>query len=161
MTTTLDPAIAPVIAAAEAHHADLQARLTQRTEALVAAVATRTPYEGAQQKLVDFLRAELLPHAEVEEALLYAAASTEQTALLVRAMADEHRMLAALIEEVDQATNGMDAAVAAGALVVLCDVRIEQENRLLLPALAEAGVDLSTLLHEAPEIVGDTAGAKP
>ena len=161
MTTTLDPAIAPVITDAEAHHVYLQTRLTERTEALLATVATRTPHEEAQRELVDFLRAELLPHAEVEETLLYAAASTEQTALLVRAMADEHRMLAALIDEVDQATTALDAAVAAGALVVLCDVRIEQENRILLPALAEAGVDLTALLTEAPEIVGDTPGAKP
>lgn len=156
MTTTLDPAVSQVTAAAEAHHAELRDRLTQRTEALVAAVATRTPHEPAQRKLVDFLRAELLPHAEVEEDLLYAAASTEPTTLLVRAMQDEHRMLAALIDEVEQTTNPMDAAMAAGALVVLCDVRIEQENRHLLPALAEAGVDLTALLQEAPEIIGDT-----
>lgn len=156
MTTTSDAATASVTAAAEAYHAELQAGLARRTEALVAAVATRTPHESAQRELVDFLRAELLPHAEVEETLLYAAASTEPTALLVRAMQDEHRMLAALIEEVEHATNGMDAAVAAGALLVLCDVRIEQENRLLLPALAAAGVDLNTLLTDYPEIVGDT-----
>src|SRR5665811_807725 len=79
-----------------------------------------------------------------------------QTSLLVRAMTDEHRMMVALIDEVDQAATAIDAAVAAGALVVLRDVRIEQENRLLLPALAEAGVDITTLLNETPEIIGDT-----
>lgn len=149
--------LAAVTAAAEAHHADLQTRLTKHTNALVAAVATRTGHEWAQRTLVDFLRAELLPHVEMEETLLYAAVGTEQPVLLIRAMEDEHRRIVGLIDEVEQAGNGTDVAVAAGALAALCAVRIEQENRHLLPALAEAGVDLSALLTNSPEIIGDTA----
>lgn len=149
--------LAAVTTAAAAHHADLRTRLTKHTNALVAAVATRTGHESAQRTLVDFLRTELLPHVRMEETLLYAAVGTEQTALLVRAMEDEHRKIVGLIDEVEQAGNGTDVAVAAGALAALCDVRIEQENRHLLPALAEAGVDLSALLTDSPEIVGDTA----
>lgn len=41
MTTTRDPATAPLSAAARAHHGELQAKLTQRTEALLAAVINR------------------------------------------------------------------------------------------------------------------------
>ena len=131
MTTTLDSP-SPALAAATAHHADLRTRLTQLTETFIGAIAQGSSDPAPGGELVAFLRTELLPHAEVEDALLYTAVRTDRTALLVRAMQDEHRMIAALIDEVEQATTPMDAAVAAGALVVLCDVRIEQENLHLL-----------------------------
>ena len=159
MTTTLDSP-SPILAAAAAHHADLRTRLTERTEAFIEAIAAGSSAEAARTELIAFLRTELLPHAEVEDALLYTAVRTDTTALLVRAMQDEHRMIAALIDEVEQATTPIDAAVAAGALVVLCDVRIEQENVHLLPALEAAGLDLVDLLGSHPEIVGNTT-ARP
>lgn len=159
MTTTLDSP-SPVLAAAAAHHAVLQARLTQLTEAFIEVIAAGSSFEVARGELIAFLRSELLPHAEVEDTLLYTAVRTDTTALLVRAMQDEHRMIAALIDEVEQATTPMDAAVAAGALVVLCDVRIEQENVHLLPALEAAGLDLAGLLGNHAEIVGETT-ARP
>jgi hypothetical protein len=64
-------------------------------------------------------------------------------------------MIAALIDEVGQAATGLEAAIAAGALVVLCEVRIEQEDRHLLPALEAAGLDLARLLGEHAELVGE------
>ncbi|HET7326596.1 MAG TPA: hemerythrin domain-containing protein [Nocardioidaceae bacterium] len=155
MTTTIDP-ISPAAAAVEAHHAQLRTRLTERTDALIDAVARHRPHEEPRRELVDFLRTDLLPHVEAEESLLYTAAAAAPIQLLARAMEDEHRMVRALIDEVAQTTDGMDAAAAASALVVLCDVRIEQEDRLLLPALTEAGVDLATVLGDHPEIVGPT-----
>ena len=159
MTTTLDSA-SPVLAAAAAHHADLRTRLTQLTETFIGAIAAGSSDPAPGGELVAFLRTELLPHAEVEDRLLYTAVRTDRTALLVRAMQDEHRMIAALIDEVEQASTPMDAAVAAGALVVLCDVRIEQENVHLLPALEAAGLDLAGLLGGHAEIVGKSA-ARP
>ncbi|HET7388949.1 MAG TPA: hemerythrin domain-containing protein [Nocardioidaceae bacterium] len=159
MTTTLD-APSPVLAAAAAHHADLRARLTELTETFIAAIAAGASDPAPGGKMIAFLRNELLPHAEVEDQLLYTAVRTDRTALLVRAMQDEHRMIAALIDEIEQATTPMDAAVAASALVVLCDVRIEQESVHLLPALKDAGLDLAGLLGGHPELVGGT-GASP
>jgi hypothetical protein len=156
MITVSDPSVARLFAAVEEHHAALRAGLTERTEAFIAAIAVNRPYEWERTDLTNFLRAELLPHAEVENELIYAAAEAEQTALLIRAMEDEHRMLIALVDEVEQAVTVTDAVIAAGALVVLFDVRVEQENRHLLPALAASGVDLSRLLADRPEIVGDT-----
>ncbi|WP_256381275.1 hypothetical protein [Blastococcus tunisiensis] len=35
---------------------------------------------------------------------------------------------------------------------------VHHENRHLLPALTDAGVDLDTLLQDAPELVGAAAG---
>jgi hypothetical protein len=159
MVTVSDPQAARLVAAAEEHHATLRAGLTERTEAFVAAIAVNRPYEWERTELANFLRAELLPHADIEKDLIYAAAESEQTAILVDVMEDEHRMLTALVGEVEQAVTVTDAVIAAGALVVLFDVRVEQENRHLLPALAASGVDLSRLLSDRPEIIGDTSAA--
>lgn len=156
MTTVSDPMVARLISAAEAHHAQLRSRLNELTEAFVGAVAVHQPYDWEQAELVEFLHAELLPHADVEQELVYAAAETEQTRLLVGAMQDEHRMFTNLVDEVEHAVTVTDAVIAAGALVVLSEVRIQQEDRHLLPALAASGVDLQRLLSDHPEIIGDT-----
>jgi hypothetical protein len=157
MTTTLEPT-SPALAAAAAHHASLRARLTELTEAFIGAVAAGSPAAAPRGELVTFLRTQLLPHAEVEDQLLYTAVRTDRTALLTRAMQDEHRMIAALVDEVQRAATPMDAAVAAGALVVLCEVRIEQEDNHLLPTLEAAGLDMANLLGDHAEIVGTSAG---
>lgn len=153
MIGMVDPP-SPVLAAATIHHEDLRARLTELTEAFIDTINEAVSFTTARGRLVAFLRDELLPHAEVEDDLLYTAVRTPSTALLVRAMQDEHRMISALVDEVERAGSPMDAVVAAGALVVLCDVRIEQENKHLLPALEAAGLDLTELLGDHPEIVG-------
>lgn len=160
MTTTLDPTTA-LVTATQTHHAELQTRVIELAERLLAVVEAGTPHEAARRQLVDFLRTELLPHAAAEDALLDAVAATDATALLVRAMQDQHRMFVALAEEVEQSSTGTDAAVAAGALVVLCVVRIELEDRHLIPALAEAGVDLTALLTDRTDILGDSSGTTP
>lgn len=156
MSTTLEH----VTTAAENHHDELRDRLAVRVELLLTAVVGHRPHEAAREDLVTFLREELLAHTEVEEGLLYSAGDRGPTALLVAAMQDEHRMLATLAAEIERATDPMEVVLAAGALVVLFDVCVHQENRYLLPALAEAGVDLGTLLGRVPEVVGDGTGER-
>ncbi|RBY84929.1 hypothetical protein [Blastococcus sp. TF02A-30] len=150
MTITFDEAATAV----ENHHEDLRDRLVWRTEALICAVADRRPYESAYQDLVEFLDDELLPHMEVEAGLLFTAGGNATTALLIAAMQEEHRMMTTLVREIERASNAMDLAIATGSLVVLFDVCAHQEDRYLVPALTEAGVDLGTLVENAPEIVG-------
>lgn len=157
MTVTLNPE-SPALTAVKTHHDDLRAGLTELTESFIAAVADSGPTRPARDRLVSFLRQELLPHAEAEEHLLYGAAPTPTTALLIKAMHDEHQMMAALIKEVEHSTT-MESVIAAGALVVLCDLRIQQENEQLLPSLAAAGLDLDGLFDEHPEIVGPADAA--
>ncbi len=144
----------PVLAAAAGHHARLRARLTQLAEGFIDAIDTYSSSAAVHHELVAFLRDELLPHVEMEDALLYTAARTDATSLLVRAMQDEHRMIEAIIKEVEKATTPVEAAIAVGALVVLCDVRIKQEDTHLLPALEATGIDLTELLKNHPEITG-------
>ena len=150
MTTLLDPAVATAV---EIHHDDLSDQLLRHAQALIDAVDRRAPHEPAQQGLVEFLRTELLPHLDAEEVLLYTTDGTGPVDLLSRAMHDEHRVLAMLIGEIERSSTPMAAAVAAGALVVLFDVRAHQENCHLLPALAASGVDV-TVLVDTPEMVG-------
>lgn len=159
MTTSLD-SVSSARSAVVTHHAALRHRLHELTEQFISAIDTGVPTTATRQELVTFLRTELLPHAELEDALLYTGVRTDRTALLVRAMQDEHRMITDLVDRVERADAGLEAAIAAGALVVLCDVRIEQENNHLLPTLETAGLDLNSLLGSHPELVGDTdAGA--
>ncbi|QGN32049.1 hemerythrin domain-containing protein [Microlunatus sp. Gsoil 973] len=152
MMLTLDPSSSLV--AVKGRHADLRAGLSGLTEAFITAVGDGVPSRTARDRLVSFLRTELLPHTEAEESLLYDAATRPETALLSRAMRDQHRTMTALIDEVEQGAT-MDAVVAAGALVVLCDLRIQQENEQLLPSLAATGLDLDGVLGTHPEIVGN------
>ncbi|QDP96875.1 hypothetical protein FOE78_13975 [Microlunatus elymi] len=159
MTTLTTPS--PVLAAAAAHHDSLLTDLSRLTEAFITAVTEGPASQLQRAALVAFLHAELLPHAESEDALLYTAVRTPRTALLTRAMQDEHRMMRALVDEVEHAGSPMDAAVAASALVVLSEVRIAQENEHLLPSLEAAGLDLSRLLDGHPEITGDDDLAEP
>ena len=157
MPTPTVTAPSPALAATAAHHAVLLSRLMRRAgEFLDAAAAGSRPTE-AREALVEFLRNELLPHLESENALLFTAVRTDKTALLARAMQDQHRMLVRLVEEVEECTTPMDAGVAAGALVVLCQVRVEQEDTRLLPALDGAGLDMDRLVGHRSELVGETA----
>lgn len=153
-TTTATDTNSAALAAARDHHAALRVDLVTRTERLLDAVTGGRGTATARDELVDYLRTELLPHLEGEESLLYTGTATQQIALLVRAMEDEHRMLGALIDRLSATEDGLESACLASALVVLFDVRAEQEDQLLLPALAAYGLPLNTVLAGHPEIVG-------
>ncbi|MCF6744708.1 hypothetical protein E9529_10525 [Blastococcus sp. KM273128] len=149
MTAALDE---PAVAAAPERHEHLRDGLVRHAEAVIGTVAAGQCHETARAELVDFLRGELIEHTRVEDELLLGAGGTGRTALLVAAVQDQHRMVGVLAREVERATDPLDLAVAAGALVVLFDVCAHQEDRYLLPALAAAGVDLDGLLGDAPTV---------
>jgi hypothetical protein len=157
MTAALEPSLAT---AADLHHEELREELVRLSQALIDAVDDQIPFEPARRRLAEFLRARLRPHLDAEEVLLYATAESGPTMLLARGMQDEHRVLTALVQEIERATRPMDAAIAAGALVVVFDLRVRLEGRHLLPALAATGVDLAFLLEDTPEIVGATTGSR-
>lgn len=152
---------APVLDAARDHHDELRSRLAERAGAFIDAVASGTGSALARDRLETFLRNDLLPHTRVEDDLFFSSRSAPVSGVLMQVMRDEHRMIAELAQEIENATSPMDAAVAAGALVVLCDVRIEQENRHLLPTLLATGLDLGRLLADHPEIVGAGSPSAP
>ncbi|WP_448073689.1 hemerythrin domain-containing protein [Georgenia yuyongxinii] len=144
----------PVPWAAHHHHAELWSELAQREAALVNAVAAGEDYEPARRALVEFLRGDVFAHLQTEETVLYNAARGVGAHALVAALELDHKSLLSLVEHIDQAATGLDAALSARALVMLFVLRMEKEESVLLPTLSEAGVDVSILIAGRAEMLG-------
>lgn len=128
------------------HHAGLWSALVQRTDALTETVGAGRQDLRARAALVNFLRADVLAHLESEERVLYESARAIGAHSLVAALEVDHRFLLRLIERVEKADTALEAALAARALAALIALRIEKEDTVVLPTLAQAGVDVSALL---------------
>ena len=149
-----DHEVAPSGGAAHHHHLDLWAELTVREADLVNAVADGQEHQPAQRHLVDYLHGDVLTHLQTEERVLYNAARGAGAGPLVDTLELDHQSILTLVENIDQAKTGLDAALSARALMVLFALRMEKEESVLIPALTEAGVDVSILLQGRPEVLG-------
>ena len=79
------------------HHAVLRRGLERRVGTICASVEHGVPHERPLATLREYLEAEILPHAEAEERVLYpVVAGQAQGSELVRALTAEHRELAYL-----------------------------------------------------------------
>lgn len=124
--------------AIERHHAELVGGLAARTAGLLAAVRGNG-WQQDRDVLVEWCQAELVPHADAEDAVLYPAArELGQLEPLVRAMSHEHARLGDLVVRLRSADDAPVALVHAGALQALFETHVAKENDLLLPALASA-----------------------
>ncbi|WP_327002215.1 DUF2249 domain-containing protein [Dactylosporangium sp. NBC_01737] len=146
-----------------AHHTQLAADLSRYVTALRAAARGTSPlWRRERQTVLEWLRAELLPHATAEEAALYPAAADQPGGrLLVDGMLAEHEAITALVAELDTADAAVDAAAAARALAAVFEVHLAKENNLILPLLLDAPqIDLSGLLAGMHTLLGaeDTPG---
>ena len=141
--------------AIRAHHAELEGEFRRQVTNLEETVR-RGEWHGERQKaLLEFLEDELIPHALAEETTLYAAADTGLSALLVRAMRDEHRNLVRRVEKLREATDAVTVATDAAATLALFESHLSKENDLIIPALvADPSVSLDTLLAGMHELVG-------
>ena len=96
-----------------------------------------------------------LPHAAAEEAALYPAGDTGLTALLVRAMPEEHKGIVADVERLRGGADGRDAVATASAILALFEAHPWTENELLIPVLVvDPNVSLGELLSGLHELVG-------
>jgi hypothetical protein len=121
-------------------------------EAALARATTPAATRGERQELVDFLRTTLIPHAQVEERVLYPALDSVlgtrgyATATLVL----DHRAIARLTVELSALAPGDPQAFErkAMALAALVDHHFSQEEAFVLPNLAQKmnDWDLSALL---------------
>ena len=137
------------------HHAQLQNALRERVVALWHAVRAGLPHEPAQRAVLAFLDTELLPHAAAEERSIYPAGDLGLTALLVRAMLEEHRNLIAHVARLRESVAAIDALADARVIQALFESHLSKENNLLLPALvADPSVSLGALLGGMHEILG-------
>lgn len=142
MTTT-----AEIVSAITSHHAELQASLSARVDAVITAARTGDPYDEAVADLGLLLATDIVPHARAEEDVLYAAATSPALRPLVTGMIFEHQTLLALAGELPSVTTGVDAAGIARAIREVFVGHVRRENELLLPALADdRDVDLPALL---------------
>lgn len=137
------------------HHTKLLHEMERRAGAVIAAAVGGEPYEPPLLALGEFVAGEVLPHAEAEEQTLYAAAGAIPAAvLLVRAMRDEHRQLGSLAGRLAEDAGAVTAATTAASIATLFAIHVAKENDLVLPALTEAGVDLSGLLAGMHHLLG-------
>ena len=143
-----------VIKAIRAHHQQLADELAALTAAVHA--AARAGHCGPQRdRLHNWYRTELLPHAVAEERALYSpAGELDATRLLICGMLAEHRSLVALIAELALAREPFEVATVAASAEAVFRVHLSKENDLLLPALDQAGVQLAPLLEGMHELLG-------
>jgi uncharacterized protein (DUF2249 family) len=140
------------------HHTQLAATLAGHVTELLRAAELGSPEQTWQRRdaLAQWLHGELLPHAYAEEAALYpVAADQPKGRLLVKGMLDEHRLIAALVTELEQASSPVAAAAAARALHAVFGTHLTKENELVVPLLAGAAeVSLANLLDGMHDIIG-------
>lgn len=137
------------------HHRELHEDLRTRVAALRDAVRSGADHVAARDAVIGYLDQDLLPHAAAEESALYPAGDAGITAMLVRAMRNEHRDIVGRVGELRIATEPLDAATEASALLALFESHLSKENDLLLPVLvSRPDVSLHDLLGEMHELVG-------
>jgi uncharacterized protein (DUF2249 family)/hemerythrin-like domain-containing protein len=155
MTTSTASPQQETVRAVLDHHERLGRTLADRTLTIARAVdQLAAPYER-RDALVAFLKEEIVPHAEAEEATLYKAAEDlPEARLLLRAMLREHAVLRERVAELEAARTPAEAVAAAAAVNALFQSHLEKENDLVLPALVDAGVQLDALLDGMHDILG-------
>jgi len=152
MTSATDQQAADAI---RAHHAEMAEELGRRVEDLLASVRRGEWHAEAQKQVLDYLENDLLPHATAEESTIYRAGDSGLTALLVRAMSEEHRILVARVAAFRAATDAVTVAASAAAIQALFEAHLWKEDELLVPTLvAGASVDIASLLTDIHELVG-------
>lgn len=100
------------------------------------------------------MHGDVLSHLQTEERVLYDAARRAGAGPLAAALVLDHQSMMALVEHIGQAKTGLDAALSARALVVQLVLRMQKEESVLIPALVDAGVDVSDLVQARPEVLG-------
>jgi hypothetical protein len=136
-----------IVSAITSHHAELQASLSARVDAVVTAARGGGSYDETVAALGLLLATDIVPHARAEEDVLYGAATDPSLRALVAGMIFEHETLFALAAELPSASTAVDAAGVARAIREVFIGHVRRENELLLPALAEdPDTDLPRLL---------------
>lgn len=146
------------------HHAAMLGQLGQLVARLESASDGATALQ-ARDAVVEWARAELVPHALAEEEVLYAAAADLPAyKVLVEAMIAEHKVIIGLVDDIAVAQHPVPAIASAGGLRALLDSHVDKENNLLLPALVSSAThSVATLLDQMHAALPEVAptGAEP
>lgn len=140
------------------HHSELAATLTGHVTRLIEAADAGILRQvwAYRDELTTWLHDELLSHAYAEEAALYPpAADLPAGKLLVEGMVGEHRVIAALVTDLEGAASPVVAASTAYALQAVFASHLAKENDLVVPLLVAADeVSLARLLDGMHDIIG-------
>jgi uncharacterized protein (DUF2249 family) len=142
------------------HHRQLAAALNGHVNGLLEAAEIGSLRQVWQHRdsLIGWLHTELLPHALAEEAALYPAAAAQPAGrLLIDGMLDEHRVITALVAEIEETSAPVAAAAAARALQAVFATHLAKENDLVVPLLVAADdVSLAGLLDGLHDVIGSS-----
>ncbi len=143
-----------------ARHTELRKVFDHWAGVLAAAADRGGPVRPVQSLLRAVLADEVLPHARAEERTLYRAARRDPEAgLLVRALASEHRDLAAMAGKLGEPARPAAVAARAAAISALFASHVAKEDSLLLPALERSGADLAAILARETCLAGSRCAA--
>lgn len=135
------------------HHAALLEGLATRATAVGSAAPGET--RNTVAAMVEYVRAEILPHAAAEEAAVYPrAAQIDGEERFIAEMVDEHRVLQRLTDRL-ATTSGPESAETAATIVELFAAHAGKENDRILPALVrDPSVHLEDVLAEMHDALG-------
>ena len=127
------------------HHAQMIGELKQVVSAVTSNLVA---WDEGRDKVVDYLRAEILPHAATEESTVYRmGAQYERLTALIDSMVFEHAIIRSVMEALQLSSTREECIVLAAQASKLFSVHAEKENRFIIADLASrAEVDLRTML---------------
>jgi len=114
---------------------DKDEQLVERFPALAApiyaAVTTNQPFDQPRTDLLYALTDTLHGHAEYDESTKDTSGDTAEQSVLTRAMGAQHRSLAARVQELKQATAGLDAVAITRTVYAVLTLTLDLERRTL------------------------------
>ncbi len=150
MITTEEEAYDAILA----HHAALDEDVKRRVR-LIAGRADGNEFDNsAVAELINYLNAEVVPHAISEEHTIYQVASDKLgLAGLIGEMTSEHRTLVGEITALENSSNLKDVVEHSERFSALFSKHVAKENDLILPKLlGSQEVDLRLVLSEMHEL---------
>jgi hypothetical protein len=113
------------------HDEAMIARFPPLAVSIHTAVTRGEPFEQPRTDLLDALATGLDAHAEFDKAAQYAGRDDATLRILTAAMAAQHRSLAARVEELADATTGLDVVAVTRTIHAILNLTLDLERRVL------------------------------
>lgn len=137
------------------HHDEPAERMTSLESVFQDAVRSGADASVPRQAFDDFAAGGILNHKTSEERMRHSAAHEMGLTHLVDAMEMDHADQLALIGKLREVDSDLSAALTAHTLRRVVAGRAPKEDKVLVPAMVEAGVDVHALLSGNHDIVED------
>lgn len=138
-------------------HAALVGAWLLNVEELVAAIgrADTSATHTAKDRMLGWLRNELLPHVAAEKTVLFPEAErSPEGKLLVAVLLDEHAAISAHVGRLFDADDPVRATLVVGGLTALLDAHVERLTQQILPLLAATpGVSIAECVERMGAIL--------